>query len=92
MYCRTLGACPLTFFVTFVPDGDGVIAKGDALGAEYVRSHAGELRGGNQSALVGIDVHAGAVHEQEVPGRGGGTRGGLNAMVGKMTKSQANRR
>lgn len=79
----------LTFFVTLVPDGDGVVAQRDALGAEHVRSHAGELRRGNQSALVGEHVHAGAVHQQKVPGR---TRAGLNATVGQTRKEPEGRR
>lgn len=82
----------LTFFVTLVPDGDGVVAERDALGAEHVRSHAGELGGGNQSALVGEHVHAGAVHQQEVPGGAGRTRAGLNATVGETGKRPRVRR
>lgn len=59
-----------TFFIALVPDGDGVAAERDALGVEDVGSHAGELGRGDEATLVGEEVQARSVHQQEVSGWG----------------------
>lgn len=43
----------LTFFVSVVSNGDGVITKGEDLSIENVSSHIQELGRGDQATLVG---------------------------------------
>lgn len=57
---------PFTFFVTLVPDGNGVVAQGDALSVDDVHPQTQELGGRDQLTLVGEHIQPSTIHQQKM--------------------------
>lgn len=59
---RCFDSRPVTFFLTLVPDGNGVVAEGDTLSVYDVHPQAQELGGGDQVTLVGEHIQPSTIH------------------------------
>lgn len=58
----------VTFFLTPVPDGNGVVAEGDALCVYDVHPQTQELGGRDQVTLVGEHIQPSTIHQQKMSG------------------------
>lgn len=64
----------VTFFLTLVPDGNGVVAKGDALCVYDVHPQTQQPWGRDQVTLVGKHIQPSTIHQQKVSVGGQGRR------------------
>lgn len=86
---RRFDSRSVTFFLTLVPDGNGVVAEGHTLSVYDVHSQTQELGGGDQVTLVGEHIQPSTIHKQEmsVGGQGRTKRGrGISACLQRSRK------
>lgn len=56
-----------TFFISFVPNGDSVIAQGDCGFIQVVCPHPRPFRGAHRTAFVIVNVQTLPINIQEMP-------------------------